>query len=195
MHDLLAKNVFLVKEHVGMFKAANNFDIFDPENGEMIMMCREEKLGFFTKLLRFTDYKRMTPFFVEIKDPAGNTIVSVRRGVSFWRSKVEVLDQNDQLIGLFRQKIFTIGGGFTVLDPQENEVCQLKGKWTGWDFRFMAGNQELAHVSKKWAGIGKELFTSADNYVLQIADSVPGDSVARQLILAAVMCIDMVLKE
>ena len=27
----LRKNAFLVKEHVGMFKAANNFDIFDPE--------------------------------------------------------------------------------------------------------------------------------------------------------------------
>jgi len=54
---------------------------------------------------------------------------------------------------------------------------------------------ELAHVSKKWAGVGKELFTSADNYVLEIAKSVAPDSAARQLILAAVMCIDMVLKE
>jgi hypothetical protein len=31
--------------------------------------------------------------------------------------------------------------------------------------------------------------------VLEISESVPADSVARQLILAAVMCIDMVLKE
>ena len=59
----------------------------------------------------------------------------------------------------------------------------------------MTGETELAHVSKKWAGLGKELFTSADNYVLSIADSVPADHVARQLIIAAVMCIDMVLKE
>ena len=41
----------------------------------------------------------------------------------------------------------------------------------------------------------KELFTSADNDVLQISESVPADSMVRQLILAAVMCIDMVLKE
>jgi len=74
-------------------------------------------------------------------------------------------------------------------------VCQLKGKWTRWNFKFLAGEQELAHVTKKWAGIGKELFTSADNYVLEISDSVPADNVARQLIVAAVMCIDMVLKE
>ena len=69
------------------------------------------------------------------------------------------------------------------------------GAATGWDFRFMAGEKELAHVTKKWAGMGKELFTSADNYILQIADDVPPDNPVRQLIMAAVMCIDMVLKE
>lgn len=46
-----------------------------------------------------------------------------------------------------------------------------------------------------WAGMGKEFFTSADNYVLQIEENVAQDSPLRQLILAAVMCIDMVLKE
>ena len=50
-------------------------------------------------------------------------------------------------------------------------------------------------VSKKWNGLGKELFTSADNYVLQISEDVPPDNPIRELIMAAVMCIDMVLKE
>jgi uncharacterized protein YxjI len=65
----------------------------------------------------------------------------------------------------------------------------------GWDFKFMAGNDEFAQVSKQWGGIGKELFTSADNYVLQISDKVPAGSSIRELIMAAVLCIDMVLKE
>ena len=59
MHDVLNRNVFLVKEHVGMFKAASNYDIYDPETGGVILECREEKLGILTKILRFTDYKRM----------------------------------------------------------------------------------------------------------------------------------------
>ena len=74
-------------------------------------------------------------------------------------------------------------------------VCQLKGNWVGWDFRFMDGNDQLAHISKEWGGIGKELFTSADNYVLEISDDIPENHPVRKLILAAVMCIDMVLKE
>ena len=59
----------------------------------------------------------------------------------------------------------------------------------------MAGNSELAHVTKKWSGLGKEMFTSADNYVLEISEEVPADNPVRGLIMAAVMCIDLVLKE
>lgn len=193
--SVLDKNLFLVKEHVGMFKAANNYDVYDPEAGQIIMECREDKLGFFTKILRFTDYKRMTPFNVHIRTPEGRQLVRVTRGVSIFLSKVTVHDENDRVIGGFKQKFFSIGGKFDVLDSNDQPVCTLKGKWTGWDFRFVRDNLELAQVSKKWAGLGKEMFTSADNYVLSISEDVPPGSNVRKLILAAVMCIDMVLKE
>jgi uncharacterized protein YxjI len=195
MHPVLKRNDFFVKEHVGVFKAANNFDIFDPATQQLILTCREEQLGGLTKLLRFTDYKRMTPFHVEIKTPSGEPVVSVKRGVSIFLSTVQVLDEHNAVIGYFKQKFFTIGGKFDVLGPNNEVLCTLKGKWTSWEFRFMKGDQELAVVSKKWAGIGKELFTTADNYMLHISETVRPDDPVRQLILAAVMCIDMVLKE
>jgi len=195
MNQLLNRNLYFVKEHLGIFKAANNFDILDPETNQIILLCREDNLGFFAKLFRFSDYKRMTPFDIEIRTESGHKILTVKRGVSFFLSKVSVYDEKDNLVGLFKQKFFSIGGKFDVLDTNENVVCTLKGKWTSWDFRFMKDDVELAHVAKKWAGFGKELFTSADNYMLQINDQVPADNPVRILILAAVMCIDMVLKE
>ncbi len=195
MHELLNRNVFLVKEHVGVFKAANNFDIHDPATGEIIMLCREDNLGIVTKLLRFTDYKRMTPFDIKVTTPEGQQLVRITRGTTFIRSRVTVLDGKDQVVGGFNQKLMSIGGKFDVLDENDQILCSLKGSWTGWDFRFIAGDTEFAHVTKKWSGIGKELFTSADNYVLHISDSVPSDNRVRLLILAAVLCIDMVLKE
>jgi uncharacterized protein YxjI len=178
-----------------MFKAANQYDILDPANQQLIMQCREPHLGLFTKLLRFTDYKRNTPFDVRITDPQGRPVVTVKRGISIFRSRVEVLDENNQLIGQFQQKLLSFGGKFEVLDAAGNSVCWLKGKWTSWDFRFEQDGRELARVSKEWAGLGKEFFTSADNYMLIINDSVAPNDKVRQLILAAVMCIDMVLKE
>jgi uncharacterized protein YxjI len=196
MHPALNKNLYFVKEHVKVFKAANSFDVFEPETGQLILQCREENLGFFTKMFRFTDYKRMTPFNMEIKASSGETLLTVRRGVSFILSTVEVLDDKNQIIGKFKQKFFSIGGKFEVLDANERSLCMLKGKWTSWDFRFVSNDgKEFATVTKKWSGIGKELFTSADNYILQISPDVPADNPLRMLIMAAVMCIDLVLKE
>lgn len=195
MNSILSRNVFFVKEHIGIFKAANNFDIYDPSSKQIIMNCREEKLGIFTKILRFTDYKRMTPFHIEIKTPAGEKVLSIKRGVSIFVSTVQVFDENDKPIGTFKQKFFSIGGKFDVVDTEERVLCTLKGKWTSWDFKFIRNDIEFAHVSKEWAGLGQEMFTSADNYVLKIDEKVAVDNPIRILILAAVMCIDMVLKE
>ncbi len=195
MHPVLDRNVFLVKEHVGLFKASNNYDVYDPETGQVIIECREPNLGLLTKLFRFSDYKTMTPFELVLSTPDGENILTVKRGIPFLRSKVQVLDSEGEVVGGYKQKLLTIGGKFDVLDDEGNFLCKLKGKWTGWNFRFLNGDEELAQVSKKWTGLGKELLTSADNYVLQISDTVEPGHPVRMLIVAAVMCIDMVLKE
>ena len=195
MSNVVNNNLFLIKEHVGVFKAANNFDIHDPSTGDVAMECREPSLGLFTKFLRFTDFKRMTPFDIQIRTPDGQRIVRIQRGISIIGSNVAVSDQDGHVIGRFIRKFISIGGKFDVLDKNGQLICKLEGKWTGWDFYFKNGDKEYAHVSKKWAGIGKEMFTSADNYILEISSDVPENDVVRKLILASVMCIDMVLKE
>ena len=133
MNPVLNRNLFFIKEHIGLFKAANNFDIFDPASQEMILHCREEQLGTFTKILRFTDFKRATPFHIEIRTPMGEKILTVKRGVSIFLSTVEVLDERDQLVGTFEQKFFSIGGKFQVLDKHQRPLCMLRGKWASWD--------------------------------------------------------------
>jgi uncharacterized protein YxjI len=195
MNAILKHHLFFVKEHRGIFKAANSYDIYDPETREMLMTCREEDLGFLTKLFRFSSYKSMTPFNLVVKDMSERQVVRVKRGFSWFRSKVDVYDENEILIGWFRQRLLTIGGKFDVFDAGGTMLCTLKGKWHSWDFKFVDEHSEFASVSKKWAGLGKELFTTADNYMLTIESTVTGTDSRRPLILAAVMCIDFVLKE
>lgn len=195
MTDALDRNLFFVREHTGIFKAANNFDILDPQTGEEILHCREPRLGSITKALRFTDYKRNTPFDVYVTTAGGQEVLQVTRGISIFLSKVSVVDAAGTLLGGFQQKLFSIGGKFEVQSSSGEALCTLAGKWTGWNFKFTRGDQQLARVTKEWAGMGKELFTSADNYVLEISDAVPAGDPLRKLILASVLCIDMVLKE
>ena len=68
--------------------------------------------------------------------------------------------------------------------------------WRAWNFRIEDHTgAEVARITKTFEGIAKTLFTTADNYVVSIDPKVPKGSSARLLILAAAVCIDMVLKE
>ncbi|MCC6548585.1 MAG: RNAase [Ignavibacteriaceae bacterium] len=195
MSTILSRNTFFVKEHPAVFKAAKFYDIYNPDTSEMIMTCREANLGFFTKIMRFSDARKMTPFHLQVDDTRGNRIVSVKRGFTWFVSVVEVFDAKDVLIGRFRQKLFSIGGRFELFDAQDNHVLTLRGKFTSWEFKLLRDGVEFATISKQWAGLAREMFTSADNYMIQISDRVPAESPLRPLIIAAAMCIDLVLKE
>ena len=196
MDSILEKNLYLFKEHVGFLKAHNNYDIYDPESKEMILHCREKNLNILYKIIRIfkRDFKRMTPFEIEFRGLSGKKILKVKKGFSWFLSKIQVFDENDNLVGIFKQRL-SFRANFDMLDKRENLVCKLKGNLIGWNFKFMKGDTEVGLVTKKWAGIGKEMFTSADNYILEIKEKVEKDSPLRLLILAAVICIDMVIKE
>ena len=196
MDSILEKNLYLFKEHLGLLKAHNNYDIYDPKSKEMILHCRETNLNIFYKIVRifFRNYKRMTPFEIEVRGLSGKKILKVKKGLSLFLSKIQVFDENDNIVGIFKQRL-SFKSNFDMLDKREKLVCKLKGNFIGWNFKFLKGDTEVGLVTKKWAGIGKEMFTSADNYILEIKDKVEKDSPLRLLILAAVICIDMVIKE
>ena len=198
MNKNLQKNIFLFKEHLGMFKASNNYDIYDPKTKEIILHCRENNLNPVYKIVRMflADLKPMTPFEIDIIGLDGKRIIKVKKGLSLILSKIEVFDENDKLIGLFKQKLFpNLYPKFEMFDEKENLVSMLKGNLIGWNFEFLKDENTIAIVTKKWSGIGKEMFTSADNYMLEIKDAVDKADPLRLLIFAAVICIDMVFKE
>jgi uncharacterized protein YxjI len=193
---MLDRKLFLVKERVGFLKLTDTFDIHDPATGTKIGIA-QEKIGTLSKLLRLVVNKRLLPTNVEVRETeAGPAILSIKRGFTFLRSKVRVLNKTGQEIGRFKSKLFSFGGGFHVLDAQEKPFAEIKGDWKGWNFRFLsADGTEIGKVTKKWAGIGKELFTSADNYLIALDErkALTPDSAA--LLLAAGIAIDVVYKE
>ena len=138
MAGVLDKNVFFVKEHVGLLKAANNFDILDPETSEVIMECREEKLGFLTKILRFTEYKRMTPFDIQVRTPDGSQVVRVKRGIALFLSKVCVMDESDNEIGGFKQNCFLLVARLMCSTRMERNCVDSKERSQDGIFAFSA---------------------------------------------------------
>lgn len=193
---MLDRTMFLVKEKVSLLKLTDRYDIFDPETGEQIGFA-QEKISTLFKVLRLVVNKQLLPTAVEIRsDEASPAVVTIRRGITLLRSKVSVFDQNQTEVGFFKSKLFSLGGGFTVHDPSGNQIGDVKGNWKGWDFKMMDMNGNvMGTVNKQWAGLGKELFTSADNYMIKLSDDVSSNPGLAALLLAAGLAIDIVFKE
>jgi uncharacterized protein YxjI len=193
---MLDRQTLFVKEHVGAFKLTDRYDILDPETQAPLGQAREEPPGW-AKLARLLISKQLLPTVVNIYEhDSAAPLFSIHRSFSFLRSKVMIRDSSGQACGYFKSKLFSFGGGFHVYDMQDQKVAEIKGDWKGWDFKMLdTEGGEYGRVTKKWAGLGKEFFTSADNYIISIADDFAGDEGLKMMLIAAGLAIDIVLKE
>lgn len=195
---MLNRKTYFIREHVGFMKLSDTYDILDPETQCQIGIAKE-KVGVWFHILRLFVNKRFVPtkvFVYEGDDPEdeGRLLFSIQRGFTFFRSKVDICDRQGNILGWFKTKIFSLGGAFSVFDPSGTVVAAVKGDWKGWNFRFLDSvGSEIGRISKKWSGLGKELFTSADNYILSLNEE-PGPAKA-VLLLAAALAVDTIYKE
>jgi len=193
---MLTQTAFFIRERVGLLKLSDTYDILNPTNQDQIGIAKEIVSGGI-HVLRFLIGKKLLPTSICVYSgqsaEAGILQFSIKRGFSLLRPKVDVLNAEGQSIGYFKSKLFSLGGAFTVHTTDGTEIAQVKGDWKGWNFKFTAGDTEIGTVSKKWSGFGKELFTSADNYMIQLHGTP--DPTMCTLLLAAGLSIDMIYKE
>ncbi|MBN9520312.1 oxidoreductase [bacterium] len=196
---MLEKNTFVVKEHVKLISTSNTYDILDAESGAQLGTA-QENIGVVKQLLRFVLPKQIMSTVVEVREkPDDQLVFSIRRGPYLFRSRVEVLDANGALVGYYVSKFFTIGGGFHIYDKDDKHFAEIKGKWTGFNYRFLSpdGKVEMGQVSKKLSlgSLVKDLFTSADTYAVQVSPELTDEPMSKMLLLAAALAIDTIYKE
>ena len=193
---LLDNRQFFVKERVALLKLTDAYDIYDPETKMQLGIARDEPPGW-AKALRLIVSKHFLPTSIHVYEKEGMpALLSLHKKASFLRSTVNLTDNNGKLLGTFRSKLFSLGGGFFVMDALGNTFAEVKGDWKGWNFRFLdTSGRELGIVTKKWAGLGKELFTTADNYMIVLDEKAPRGAEQTALLLAAGLAIDVVFKE
>ncbi len=189
------RRTFLVKERIRALHITDRYDILDPASGATIGVA-EERIPGWVKALRLLMRKVALPTTIVVCEREGGTpVLTLHRGWHFLVAKVRVTGADGRPIGTLKSKVFSIGGAFRVFDPDEREVAVVQGNLIGWNFEMkdMEGRR-IGAVTKKWAGIGKELFTNADNYMISLeAERLPASVTA--LLLAAGLAIDLVFKE
>jgi len=192
---LLHRTTFFVKERVAMLKLTDTYDILDPATGQTIGIAKEEPAAW-AKWLRLIVKKHRLPTAINVYEAEGQPpVLTVQRGFTFIRAKINVIAEGRSL-GYFKRKLLSLGGGFLVYDHSDQQVAEVKGNWKGREFRFTnTGGREIGQVNKKWAGLAKELLTSADNYVVSLTDLSGANQDAAALLLAASLSIDLVFYE
>ena len=193
---LLSSRQFLVKERVAILKLTDTYDIHNPQTNAQIGTARDEPPGW-AKALRLLMKKHFLPTTIRVYQSDGSpALLSLRKKPGILHTTVILEDMNARPLGSFKSKLFSLGGGFLVHDAQGNQFAEVTGDWKGWNFRFLdSGGRELGVVTKKWGGIGKELLTTADNYVISLNDCVAAGGDQAALLLSAGLAIDIVFKE
>ncbi|SEW40013.1 Scramblase [Chitinophaga sp. YR573] len=184
---------YFIDEKVGLLKFSNAYKVYG-EQGQQIGNI-QQIVPVWHKILRLFISKALFPFALDIKDMNDVVIASIRRGWTFWFSKIDILDANGEKIGGINQKFKLMKPLFHITNQYGETIAQIKGDWKAWNFSIVDSNEKpLGAITKKWAGILKEAFTTADKYRVTIEKDCPED-VNKIAIVAGAITIDMVLKE
>ena len=184
---------YFIDEKMGLLKFHNAYKVFNKE-GEQIGNITEI-MPWGKKILSLFLNKAMFPFKLEIADMENNVLASIKRGWTFWMSKIEILNSENVPVATIKQKFKLFKPTFTIFDIRGQQVATIAGDWKAWNFVITSNdNQQIGTINKKWNGILKETFTTADKYIVSVNPMLQID-IVKTIIVSAAITIDMVLKE
>jgi uncharacterized protein YxjI len=186
-------NNYFVDEKVNFLKFENSYQVYNNQGGHVGNI--KQKLTTGQKITRLFLKKNMLPFLLEIKDTNDVVQASVSRGWTFFMSTITIKDEQENIIATIKQKFKLFKPTFKLFDNSGEEIAEITGDWKAWNFSIKnASDTEIGIITKKWAGALKEIFTSADKYMIEITDLKLKKEV-KIAILSGALAIDMILKE
>lgn len=192
LQNAQAVKIKQVRELIEMigFEARNKYSI-ETEDGEVIGSAAEETKGFLGAVFRQI-LGHWRSFVIHIFGTDHSEVYLLNHPFRFYFERLEVASRSGELIGTIERRFSFLTKKFEVEDPHGRVIMSVASPiWRIWTFRFLAfDGRERAVVSKKWSGLGREMFLDADNFVLSFSSS---DLTAneRVLLLAAALFIDI----
>jgi uncharacterized protein YxjI len=184
---------YFIDEKLGLLKFANAYKVYDDQGIQIGNIT--QVVPFWHKVLRLFLNKAMFPFTLNIINMDEQVVASIQRGWTFWMSKIIIRNSSGDQIGGIKQKFKFLKPEFLILDANDVQLAKIQGDWKAWNFNIVDGSEkQLGTITKKWAGVMQEVFTTADKYRVSIAKECPED-INKMAIVAGAITIDMILKE
>lgn len=191
---LLDQQVLLVNQKAKFIELTNEYKVSDA-NGNVVGSVCEVGQSKAKKVLRFvSNVDQFLTHKLEVREADGSVVLRLTRPAKFLKSTVIVEGADGKEIGKIRQEnvIGKINFAFEVGDRR---IGGIKAEnWRAWNFAVVdEQGTEVARITKKWEGIVKATFTTADNYMVQVHK--PLTDPLRSLVVAAALCVDTALKQ
>ncbi|HZD18723.1 MAG TPA: phospholipid scramblase-related protein [Actinomycetota bacterium] len=192
---LLEMERLVVSQKAKLVELTNEYRIFDEEGNEAGAI-REEGQTTLKKVARFvSSLDQFMTHTYGVYEADGTRILQLTRPRKIMKSRIEVADGGGMPVGRIVQENVVGKKRFALQGPAGEPLGAIKAEnLVSWDFQVLdADGKKVGSVNKKWAGLGKEMFTTADNYVVEIDGAVSGP--LRQMVVASAAGLDTALKQ
>ena len=195
MTALLEANRLVISQKAKLIELTNQYMIRDPEGNELGYV-QEEGQSKAKKVLRFvSNVDQFLTHRLSICDTAGNRVLQMTRPAKLLKSRLRVEDGSGRAIGEIVQENVFGKIRFNIVSTSGEPLGEIRAEnWRAWDFAIVdSAGAEIGRIDKKFVGVLKAVFTTADNYIVDIRPAVSGD--LRLLSLAAATAVDTALKQ
>ncbi|MET7381415.1 phospholipid scramblase-related protein [Streptomyces sp. NPDC005526] len=192
--SLFSEPVLVVNQKAKLIELTNEYKVFD-QNGNQIGAVTEVGQSALKKILRFvSSLDQFMTHKLEIRDSYGRPQLLLTRPAKIFKSRVVVSRPDGSVVGeIVQQNVF--GKINFAMNANGQQVGAIKAEnWRAWNFAIVDHAQnEVARITKTWEGLAKTMFTTADNYVLQIHFQLPEPLLS--LVVATALTVDTALKQ
>jgi uncharacterized protein YxjI len=168
------------------FETKNKYVVLDPAGRQLFHAAEEGG----SLLLRWF-LKALRPFTIVILGDGGRPVLRIRRPFRFYFHQADVVDADGRVLGTIQRRFSLVRRIYGVLDSSGRELFELFGPILHpWTFEIRQDGRQLGKITKKWSGLGTEMFTDADKFGVTFpADWEPA---LKGVFLGAVFLIDFV---
>jgi uncharacterized protein YxjI len=201
--ELLRRKRFMIKQPLFSLWGYKT-NLVDPDDtNQQIGIAAERFSWAFAALKTIGPVRSWLPTLVEVRESRDGPILFTVRKVgnpfSFWKT-LQIYDDQNELLGSFKTKLFSILGGFHIYDADGEEVAEVKGKLG------MKTPPVLQFVSKDGRELGKVVSQVHDSVakgkkslvvmgtpgiIAEVSDEMNDQPRVKVLVLATALSVDL----
>jgi uncharacterized protein YxjI len=195
MTALLGADTLVVSQKAKLVELTNQYEIHDAE-GATLGYVEQEGQRRSRKVLRFvTAVDQFLTHRLSVYDAAHTKVLELTRPAKLIKSRLTVNDGHGRPVGeIVQQNVFG-KIRFSLVGASGDDVGEIRAEnWRAWDFSIVdRDGTEIGRIDKRFVGVMKAVFTTADNYVVSLDPRLDGD--IRLLVIAAAAAVDTALKQ